>query len=339
MADAYSPLYESVLIIADENATAFDKDEILVMLEDATSPATRKFHQKMFKAVIDKGHVDFGDIPKSAGDIQKYSGYPNMIDVLHTMKELAGSDDKLDGVINNVLVVEKAIQSLIDLSATYKRGFATKTEYVAMEYNTYVYFCVEATSALIYNYIEFIKDPQLGGLKMELKNTQLRADKFYIEQLKKFNRVQNAYGTNYRQMLEEMCDKGRDYLGGTAAMALGIGAVIAAAIAIVPITREIIYQIYNARGKLAAFTEQQAMFLELNKACVENNEALTQEKRDKVIAKQKKLAGRLRSLSDKLRVKSAKSIADSQREVEKENKSITRDSLKDEVSNSPFDIV
>ena len=47
----------------------------------------------------------------------------------------------------------------------------------------------------------------------------------------------------------------------------------------------------------------------------------------------------MRRLADKLRVKSAKSIVDSQKEIGKDNKDITVDSIRKDISDSPFELI
>ena len=206
-----------------------------------------------------------------------------------------------------------------------------------MEYDTYVYFCIEATTALIYSFVDVMKSPAKQTYEMKIRNTKLRADEFYFEQLKKFNKAQDNLGIEYRNMLENMCNKGKNNFTGAAV--LGFSAVVAAALAIVPITREIIYQIYNFRGKLSESLEMQARFLELNKTTVENNEMIDAKKRSEIVSKQEKLYKKLYKLADMLKVKSARSILDSKRELQNDNKMLSINNIKDEVSNSPFEII
>ena len=330
----YNPLYESVYVLADGERSNSD---ILNVLEDANSPVTRKYQEKMYKAVLNKAHIDFGDIPKSQGNIRSYSGYPTMIDTLETIKNLA-TDAASKDAMACVAIVTKVIDNIANLSSTYQRGFTTKTEFVALEYNAYVYFCVEATTALIYSFIDVMKDPETKGYTIKLKNTKLRADAFYFEQLKKFNAAQDKLGIEYRKMLESMCEKGKNNMIGIAEV-IGIGTIAAASLAIIPISREILYQIYKFRGKISENLEVQAHFLELNKTVINNNEMMDAAKKKKVIDKQEKLAKKMIKLSDAIRVKSSKSIMDSKRELSSENKRMSIDSLRDEVSNSPFEIL
>lgn len=330
----YNAYFEAVQILSTESGDIHERDSIITILEDANSPITRKYHEKMFQSVINKAHIDFGDIPKSRGNIKNYSGYNSMCDTLDTIRDLA-VDEKAKNVVMYVDIVKKSIQYIAELSSTYEKGFTTKTDYVALEYNSYVYFCVEATTSLIYSFIDVIKDPAKQTMDMVIKNNKIRANEFYFEQLIKFNNAQEHLGMDYRKMLESMCDKGRNnFLGADAVV--GIGALIAVAAAIVPITRGVIYQIYNFRGKLANHLEIQAEFLELNKTKVEADDALTVDKKKKVLEKQEKIIKKLRKLGDDVRVKSAKSIVDSKKEVDKDNKNVNVDSLKDEINSSPI---
>ena len=337
----YNPYLESAKILCtvdDDNRLEYFKEssDIQLVLEDVNSPVTQKYQEKLYNAIMKKAHIDFGDIPKSAGIIRNYSGYPNMCDTLITIKKLA-EEDKALNVIDYVNTVQTAIKNIENLSSTYQKGFTTKTEYVALEYDTYVFFCVEATTALIYSFVDVMKAPDKQTLDIKIKNTKLRADEFYFEQLKKFNKVQDNLGIDYRKMLESMCDKGKNNFTG--ATLVGVTTVMAAAMAIVPITREVIYQIYHFRGKLSESLEMQGHFLELNKTCVENNELMDADKKKKVLTKQEALAKKLLKLADVVRVKSSKSILDSKRELQSDNKMLSINSIKEEISNSPFEIL
>jgi len=115
-----------------------------------------------------------------------------------------------------VNIVLKAIDNISTLSIAYQKGFQFKNEYIAMEYNSYVYFCVEATTSLIYSFVEYIKRPDQETMTITLKNNKLRADEFYFEQLKKFNTVCDTQGVNYRKMLDSICTSKDNFIGTTA---------------------------------------------------------------------------------------------------------------------------
>lgn len=340
----YNYLKENLKILS-ESVSDDESGIILPILENTDSPINRKYQEKLFRSVIDKAHIDFEDIPKSEGNIRRYSGYPSMVETLKVLEALA-TEDKAKNVLEYVGIVQTAIKNLEELSGTYQKGFQTKTDYVALEYDCYVYFCVEATTALIYSFVEIMRIPDKMTHDMRLKNTKLRADKFYFEQLEKFNRIQYSMGINYRKMLEQMCEKGRqNFLGelvsggiGTSEL-VGLSAIIGVILAIVPLTREVIYQIYNFRGKLSSDLEIQAKFLEMNRSCLENNTELTIDRRQKILKKQENLEKELRKLSDLVRVKSAKSIVDSKRDLDKDNKMLSINNIKEEISSAPLEFI
>lgn len=334
---AFNPYYESMLILSENETLSYrESKELQAVLEDVNSPVTRKLEEKLFQSVLDKKHIDFGSIPKSKGNIKDYEGYSAMESTLNTIKDLA-TENKAGDVINYVDIVQKAIENISSMSVAYQKGFQFKNEYIAMEYNSYVYFCIEATTALIYSFVEYIKRPDTDTFVMVIKNSKLRADEFYFEQLKKFNMVCDTQGVNYRKMLDSMTVSKDNFIGTTTA--IGIATVIAAAIAIIPITRAVVYQVYHIRGNISEQLDIQAEFMEMNKSCVEANSALTVQKKKEIVAKQEKLVKRLRKLSDTIRVKSSKSVEVATRETKNENKSLTIDSIKDEVSNSDFEFI
>lgn len=333
----FNPYFEAVSILMDESDKGTSFKEIQAVLEDANSPVTQKFQEKLFQSVIDKGHIDFGDIGKSAGDIRSYVGYKNMVDTLMVLSQLA-TEEKSNDVLKYVKDVQNTISNIETLVQTYKKGFNTKTDYVMLEYNTMVYTCVEATSTLLYEFVEYVKRPDMVTFKITLKNTKMRANLFYFEQLEKYNNVINKMAIDHRKMLETMCNKGKQELLGPA-MVTGIAAMTITIFSIIPIIRKLIHVVYKNREKISESLEMQAEFLEMNKTCIEGNDALTIDKKRKILAKQEKLRQKFLKYADKLRVKNAKAIQDSNKEIAQSNKALTIDGLKDEISNSPLEII
>ena len=314
-----------------------EREQIREILEDANSPVTRKYHEKLFQSVIEKKHINFGSIEKSKGDIKEYEGYQNMIEILDILSKLAIAE-RYDSVLGYIQIVQKAIKNLEDLRTAYMEKKKKKTDYVILEYNTYVYTTVEATTTLLYEFVEYVKRPDMVTMEIQLKNNKSRANLFYFEQLKKFNNVIDKMGIEYRKLLENLCKKGRENFIGVDEI-IGITAISVVAMAIVPITRELIYQFYRLRGNLSASLEMQAKFLEMNKACLEAQTEMDPKKKKEIIDKQKKLSNFLRRISEKIKVKTSKSIKDTKVELNKQNKMLSIDRLQDEVSLSPLEII
>lgn len=330
---------DSIKILVESTDTKTYGSEyasVKTILEDANSPVTRKYQEKLFQSIIDKKHVDFGDIPKSAGNIKAYNGYNNMMEVLNTIDGLA-NEQKNKEVMGYVAVVKKAISNIENLSSSYAKGFINKSDYVMLEYNTYVYTCIEATSSLLYEFVEYIKRPDQQVMTIQLKNTKYRANLYYFDQLNKFNSVNAKMGMDYRKLIESLCNKGRNNFLG-AEMIVGVAALSMAALAIVPLTRELIYRFYHMRSNLAQSLELQAEFLEMNKTCLEANDSITTEKKKKILEKQNKTRLRLLKLADIIRVKNAKGMNETKKDLNDDNKLLSINNLQDEISNSPFEL-
>ena len=336
----FNPFYNASMILMestdiDRRTFGYDLENIQTILEDANSPITAKYKEKLYKSVLDKGHIDFGSIPASKGNIREYNGYHNMMNTLDVIIGL-GTVEK-SNVVNYANTVLEAIKNIEALTPVFEKGFAAKNEYVMLEYNTYVYTCVEATTTLIYEFVDYVKRPDRTTYQITLKDTKLRANLFYFEQLNSFNNVNKNMHINYRKMLEGMISQGRNNFGGVEL--LGVAAVSMVALAIVPVTRELIYHFYNLRANLANELEVQANFLEMNKTCVESNTAFTEDKKRKILTKQENLRKKLLKLSDLLRVKAAKASRDSKRDIEKDNALLTVSNIRNDVSNSPLEIL
>lgn len=322
MLTSFDPLMESVNLMIGEVTSPVERMRASkgarMILEDADSPITRKHQEKLFQAVIDKGHIDFGDIPKSAGDLTQYAGYSSMLETLHLIKTMAQTQGTktVESYADAVLT---AIRNLCDLSATFKRGFQRKNEYVMLEYNLYTYCCIEATSTILYGFVDFVKNPMNQKMTVRLTNTRIRPDLFYLEQIQKFNNVQEQMGIDYRKMLEGMLNSGRKNFIGIDDAVVGYAAIALAAMAIVPISREIVYRVYNTRKNISNALELQAQFLEMNKASVEHNENLSPDKRAKVVQRQANLANKFRQIASKLRVDTETGIKTGNAKLKKDN--------------------
>ena len=336
----FNPYYNATMILMESTADdrqsfGHEFEKIQTILEDANSPITSKYKEKLYKAVLDKGHIDFGSIPNSKGNIREYSGYQHMIETLDVIVNLGTTENS--NVVKYANTVLEAIKNIESLSSIFEKGFNAKCEYVMLEYNVYVYTCVEATTTLIYEFVEYVKRPDKATYQIALRDTKLRANLFYFNQLASFNNVNKNMHINYRKMLEGMINQGKNNFGGVEL--IGIATVSMVALAIIPITRELIYHFYNLRANLSNELELQANFLEMNKTCVESNDAFTEDKKKKILTKQENLRKKLLKLSDVLRIKESKAGKESKRDIEKDNALLTVGGVHDEISNSPLELI
>lgn len=330
---SFDPYEESVLILRESNSPSEDR-KIRAMLEDVNSPVNMKYNQKLYDAILKRGHIDFDDIPNSKGDITKYSGYKNMVNTLKIVKSM--DEFRKTNVVDYVDTVEKAIENIVNLKDIYTKGFAANSTYVMLEYNSFVYACVEATTAILYEFVDYVKRPGMDTYQIVLKNTSYRANMFYVDQLSRFNNMNNNMLSDYRKFLLSLTDKEKNNFTG--AFYIGAASIALVSANIVPVTRSIIYTIGKTRQSLADACEQQAYFLEINKSQVESNDAFTVDKKKKILDKQEAVRKKLLILSDKLRVSDVKAVADAKKDLEKENKDLTITNIRKEIDNSAFSL-
>lgn len=331
----FNPMYSAVQILTEsENATVREEKEIQAVLEDTQSPVTNKYLEKLYDSVISKNHIDFGDIPKSKGNIVEYSGYTNMIEVLSNILKLA-SDQKSHNVVEYTKTVQTTITYMRVLAPLYQKGYRMRNEYVILEYNTYVYTIIQAVSTLLYEFVDYIKRPEKGTMDIVLKNTKYRANTFYIDQLNKFNKINEKM--QYSKYLDSIINKGKNNFTGVELV--GLGAIVSVALAIVPITRVLVYYYYNTKSNLSDCLAQQAYFLEMNKSVVEANSDFSKKKRDQIILRQEKIKNMCLRLSEKLRVDHIKSVNPAKATLQSDNKLLTLDNIKQEVNNSPLQLL
>lgn len=308
---------------------------IQVMLEDATSPVTKTFKEKLFQSIIDRSHVDFGDIPKSKGDITRYSGYTSMLDCLASLVKVA-EEERSKELSAGVNTVQTAIENIRSLKSVYTKAFATKVDIGIIDYNTYVLTCVEATTSLISNYIDFIKTPS-SNYVMELKNTKFRANALFLEQLEKFNKV-NLNGS-YAKYMSTVVNKGQENMFLDTAMIAGAAFITTIALSIIPVTRELIYLYNESKRKLSEVFVLQAYYLEMNKTALEYNTTIKDDKKKKIIEKQDKLRKKFIYLSEKLRIADVKADEAAKRKLDDDNRGMTRGDIEDEISDSDISIL
>lgn len=331
-----NPYKESVNILCEGVLpTGKEYVNIVAVLEDTNSPVTKKYIEKLYDSVLSKDHIDFDNIPESKGDIRTYSGYNNMMEVLLNIERLA-QEQKATNVIGYVKTVQNAIKAIENTSDLYSMGYKLKNEYVMLEYNIYTYTCIQATSTILSEFVEYIKRPDRDTIDITLKNTSQRANLFYIKELEKFNNVVSKM--EYRQFLKSHLNADRENFVGTETL-VGMGAVALVAMSIVPITRELVYQFYHIRSSLSDNLAQQAYFLEINKANVEANKSFTSQKKKSILDKQEKLKKRLLKISDKLRVNHAMTSEISKRSLKKDNTLLTIDKIKKDVDEGPLSLM
>lgn len=325
-------IYEAASILAEENNIPVAK--ALTILEDATSPITSKYMEKLYQQVLDKKHIDFGDIPKSKGNIREYSGYGSLKEVTGTIQSLTTEIKSTSRAVKCVNTLITAISNMESLSTIFSKGFQEKNDYVMLDYNCFTYSIVQATTYILSEFVEFVKNPESKELDIRIIDTKQKAPSFYMDTLEKFNKLNST--SEYKDYLEYMINKEKNNFTGAAV--LGFSAVVAAALSIIPITRSVVYRIYRFRMKLADALAMQAVFLEMNKCRVQARQDIDKEKIKKILDKQEKLRQAFLKISEKLKVEDSKAGKAAANDLQRDNRHMTLGNNSDD-SSSDDDIL
>lgn len=311
-----------------ENATSFrEKAEIHALTENEVKQINNSLITNLYKSAMDKGYINFDEIPDTKGDITKFTGYDNLIGSVNLLKELSS---KSNVKIKEVDIVETALMNIRTYKGQFERGFALNHGFIMMQYNSLVYACLESTSQLISSYVDFVK--RVDKTEFTLIRAKGNPGGLCIKNLEHFN--DSVKKGDFNKVMQHLLQSGRDnFIGSTALSgAVAVGILTAS---IVPILRELVYYFYHSRMVVAEYLDHQAMFLEMNKVNVESS-SLPAKERNAIIKKQTEYIKRLNKISDKIKVNGIITNKTANDELKKENKEWTLDNIRQDESNSGF---
>lgn len=304
-----------------------DQNKVLLAL-------TSRLYDHLVEKVDD---IDFGDIPKSRGDITKLPNYEKVVDCTTIIKGIlinAHQD------VESVIVIETAIANLVKNKEVFVKAYQLNTELPMMIYNTTVLSIYSGLSVLISSCIEFIKSTDNTGFDISLDKVGLKKSKDSLL-FKNLRQVNDSFNNGLAEALDEIIKAGSVIKESTLMAAIGamtVGQKITGAVVlvlgIIPAIRELIYYWYSFRTKVSEYFDIQSALLQMNAynlaAKGSNNEKDIKE----IQSKQLKIADRFKKISNFFRVKSGKAevAADkSSKELEKKLKISDMKSSKDSI--------
>lgn len=296
-----------------KNATSLtEKREILSLTEAEQNKINNTMISKLFDSALKRAHVDYGDIPKTKGDITKYSGYANMVETLAVLKSIT-EQNKVK--IPELDIVERAVGNIVANRNLFETGIKLNKDFVIMLYNTLVSSCVIATSALISSYLDYVK--RIDTVEFAIINKKTDVGDLQITTLDTFNKSvasgEFAKAVNFvnkndnKKVVDESISASAIFASAATVATKVAGvifipvAIVAGVIALVQIIRLGVFYFQESKMKLANYLEMQAMFLELNKNNINaQGYNVPANKKKEILAKQQKLIDKLRSISSKL---------------------------------------
>jgi len=319
---------EAIKILLENATTLSERNEITTLTEQESVKVNNAMVTNLYKSAIEKAHVDFEDIPNSAGNITRYSGYKSLMETIELLKSLAA---KGGTKIPELDTVEQAISNIIAGREIFEKGFVFEKDFIILQYNTLVFAVVEAVSIIISSYVDFVKRPD--RVEFVILKSKDRSGSLAIKNLEKFNAVFKS--GEFSKVNNAVIQSGRENLVGsvTATTITTPILVVAGALAIVPIIRELIFLYYYSRMRLSDFLEQQAALLEINKTNVQAS-TLPAAKKNQVLKKQDETIKKLQQLSDKVKVNRATSEQSTVKEIKKENTKWTINEVKTQAAST-----
>lgn len=301
-----------------ENAVSYsEKQKIYALNEAEQAVVNDRMIGNIYQSALKKRDIDFDTIPNSKGDLKKFSGYGNMVGTLNVVDQLS---KKFGIKIPELEIVNTAISNLRTYSNIFEKAFALDIDYLVMFYNTTVYACVEATSLILSSYVEYVKT--VNSLEFQLRKGKGVYGNVCINSLDKFNQMVKK--GDFTKFANGLINKGKEgFVGLTTASAMTITAL---ALSIVPITRQLIYYIYDSRMRTAVYLDQQKKFLESNETLLKSTN-MDLNKKNEVLKKQARIMDELDSLSDKIRVNSQLADKSANKKIKDDNKEWTLGSV------------
>ena len=299
-----------------ENATTYtEKSKIYSLTEAEQAIVNDKMVGNLYQSALKRKNIDFGDIPNSKGDIQKFGGYQNMVATVDMLRELS---KKFGIQIPELNIVDDAINNIRIQKRTFERGYSLGIDFIKMYYQALVLACVDATTLLLASYVEFTRT--VNNIDFQIKSGKGISGNICINSLDEFNKsvkdgsfIKFAYGL--------MSKKQENFLGTAAAASVGVKTVAAIAIgaSIVPTLRLLIFYFYDAKMTLSEKLAYQKELLEMN-AFRLNASNMDAQKRNKILDKQKRYMDNLEKISDKIRVSDQLATKSSTNSIKQDNK-------------------
>lgn len=311
-------------IILENTLTFKERHEISELTENQVSKFNNVMISNLYKSAIEKSHINFGDIPKSKGNITDYSGYKTMIETLSTFNEIFNQNKN-----ELVVTIQTAINNLITYREHFEKGFKLNKEFIILLYNSIVYSCVESISIILSSFIDFIVHPDVVEFKID--NQTNKAGWLCIDNLRKFNESINK--GDFQKTMKLIISSGKENFSGGAISLIVIGSLLS----IVPLIREMVFYFYYSRMKLSDFLEQQATFLEVHKENMLNDRSyylnkkpLSNSDKKKIQEKQIKRIKLLRDFSKKIQVNNIKAEKETENNLKDQNKHWTFKEVKNQ---------
>lgn len=319
-----SEIYKEHLDLQDTTT----RQIILAVNEEDQNQVLQSLCGKLYEKIVDKvDDIDFGQIPKTKGDITKLTNYTDLkesIDILNGLLVQFKQDTKCIEIVNSAIL---NIEKRIDL---FEKGFRYDVELAMITYSTMTLAVISSVSFLISTCVEYIKLPSKDEFQITLDRVALAKskDNILFVNLDKFNRActkgQIDDGLNF---VIKNASNEKGFLGIETGVALGSIALVILITCIVPLLRELVFFFYYTRTRISDYFEIQANLLQMNAYNLQNNQEVDKAKREKISNKQMKIVDFFKSISNKVQISMKHSELQAEKEMQSDNTKYKSDDL------------
>ena len=311
---------------------------------------------KLYNHIVNEiTDIDFGDIPKSKGDITKIPNYIDMVDCINIIHNVCIRCKQKTTATDTLF---KAIDNLKESKDIWRRSFDLKVSLGINTYNSLALSIVCATSLLISTSIEFIKDQNSGEFEiiMDKVQHQKSMNSVLFKSLQEFNKgyangefmqAINIANNSKRNISEaelmsfdesammdallagarkalDSCNGG-GVIGGLAKGATTIisviGGIALIAAIVIPAIRNAVHFFYSSKQKLSDYFAIQAALIEMNANNLKYNTSKSEQERERIYNAQMKWVDKFKKLSTTLSAKMKKADNESKNKLEEETSS------------------
>lgn len=322
-AEAAGPIRHKEYIKCLEYFDFTDKEtrtSLIGIHEEDQSRVLMSLTTRLYDQIMNKvDDIDYGEIPRTKGDITKLSNYKGMRECLSILADLFREYKQDTAPVDTI---EEALNNIEKRKEVFQKGFIVNKEFVIFLYDTMTLSVVQALSLLISTSIEFIKSPTDECYDMILNNVAVAKTYRHLlfDDLKKFNAACKVGDVD--KALDFMMQAGRDnFLGFGVGATAGVIVALGCLLNIIPILRELIYFYYHIRVRISDWTAVQADILQLNAYNLEHNRSsMSIDDRKKVAKKQMKVVEALRKVSNVVAIDAATAEKKATTDIVKDSK-------------------
>lgn len=287
---------------------------------------------KLYDHLIDKvDEIDFGDIPKSRGDITKLPNYDKVVDCINIIEQILISSNQ---DISPIATLKNTVNYLKQYKDTFIRGYQLNMELPIVIYNTAVLSVYSGISVLISSCIEFIKSPDNTGFDIALDKVQLKKtkDSLLFRDLSKLN--ESFENGSLPKALDSVLKQNtKNFTGEVIGSVALVGAAMGVILNIIPILRELTYFFYYSRTKVADYFDAQSALLQMNAFNLAAKASNSDKDIKEIQSKQLKIADKFKKIANFISVKHSKAEVS----TEKDTKDLEKKLKISDVKNSDSD--